>query len=75
MAKRITKRITKRVKRTKSIKSRSKSRRSRMSKKMRLYKGGMLGRGAPPSYVGSIQGEFINSNGQQLFRNPAGGIA
>jgi hypothetical protein len=46
-----------------------------MSKKMRSYKGGMLGRGAPPSYVGSIQGEFINSNGQQLFRNPAGGIA
>ena len=77
MAKRITKRITKRMKRTKSIKSRSKSRRSRrsrMSKKMRSYKGGMLGR-APPSYVGSIQGEFINSNGQQLFRNPAGGIA
>jgi hypothetical protein len=76
MAKRITKRITKRIKRTKSIKSRSKkSRMSKMSKKMRLYKGGMLGRGAPPSYVGSIQGEFINSNGQQLFRNPAGGIA
>jgi hypothetical protein len=78
MAKRIAKRITKKIKRTKSIKSRSKSRRSRrsrMSKKMRSYKGGMLGRGAPPSYVGSIQGEFINSNGQQLFRNPAGGIA
>ena len=78
MTKRITKRITKRMKRTKSIKSRSKSRRSRrsrMSKKMRSYKGGMPGRGAPPSYVGSIQGEFINSNGQQLFRNPAGGIA
>lgn len=75
----MAKRITKRIKRTKSIKSRSKksrrSRRSRMSKKMRSYKGGMLGRGAPPSYVGSIQGEFINSNGQQLFRNPAGGIA
>jgi hypothetical protein len=74
----MAKRITKRIKRTKSIKSRSKSRRSRRSrtsKKMRLYKGGMPGRGAPPSYVGSIQGEFINSNGQQLFRNPAGGIA
>ena len=75
IAKRISKRITKKIKRTKSIKSRSKSRRSRMSKKMRSYKGGMPGRGAPPSYVGSIQGEFINSNGQQLFRNPAGGIA
>ena len=72
----MAKRITKRIKRTKSIKSRSKkSRISKMSKKMRLYKGGMLGREAPPSYVGSIQGEFINSNGQQLFRNPAGGIA
>lgn len=80
----MAKRITKRIKRTKSIKSRSKSRRSRRSKKskksrrskkMCLYKGGMPGRGAPPSYVGSIQGEFINSNGQQLFRNPAGGIA
>lgn len=74
-----------RMKRTKSIRSRSKkSRRSRrsyrMSKKsnnktrLRLYKGGMSGR-APPAYVGSIQGEFINSNGQQLFRNPVGGIA
>ena len=31
--------------------------------------------GAPASYVGSIQGEFINHKGQQLFRNPTGGIA
>ena len=72
----MAKRITKRIKRTKSMKSGSKkSRRSRRSKnnksRSRLYKGGR----APPSYVGSIQGEFINSNGQQLFRNPAGGIA
>ena len=75
MAKRITKRITKRIKRTKSIKSRSKkSSRSRRSKRSRLYKGGMSVRGAPPSYVGSIQGEFINSNGQQLFRNPVGPV-
>lgn len=72
MAKRITKRITKSMKRTKSIKSRSKK--SRRSKRSRLYKGGMSVRGAPPSYVGSIQGEFINSNGQQLFRNPAGPV-
>jgi hypothetical protein len=71
----MTKRITKRIKRTKSMKSGSKkSRRSRRSKRMRLYKGGMPGR-APASYVGSIEGKFINSNGQQLFRNPAGGIA
>ena len=74
----MAKRITKRIKRTKSMKSGSKksrrSRRSRRSKRMRLYKGGMPGR-APASYVGSIEGKFINSNGQQLFRNPAGGIA
>ena len=70
-----------RMKRTKSIRSRSRrSRRSRMSKKsnnktrLRLYKGGMSGR-APESYVGAIGGRFINSNGQQLFRNPVGGIA
>ena len=70
-----------RMKRTKSIKSRSRrSRRSRMSKKsnnktrLRLYKGGMPGR-APAPYVGAIGGRFINSNGQQLFRNPVGGIA
>ena len=70
-----------RMKRTKSIRSRSRrSRRSRMSKKsnnktrLRLYKGGMSGR-SPESYVGAIGGRFINSNGQQLFRNPVGGIA
>ena len=74
-----------RMKKTKSIRSRSKKSRrsrrsSRMSKKsnnktrLRLYKGGMSGR-APPSYVGAIGGKFINSNGQQLFRNPVGGIA
>jgi hypothetical protein len=40
-----------------------------MSKKMRLYKGGM------PSYVGAIEGKFINSHGQQLFTNPTFGIA
>ena len=42
--------------------------------KSRSYKG-RGGRHSPPSYVGSIRGEFINSNGQQLFRNPTGGIA
>jgi hypothetical protein len=44
------------------------------SKLNKKYKGGMPGR-APAPYVGSIQGKFINSNGQQLFRNPVGGIA
>ena len=37
------------------------------------FRGGF--KGAPPSYVGSIEGKFTNSNGQQLFRNPVGGIA
>jgi hypothetical protein len=69
----MAKRITKSMKRTKSIKYRSRKSRSKNNKSRgsRLYKGGR----APPSYVGSIQGEFINSNGQQLFRNPVGGIA
>ena len=73
-----TKRKSKRVKmsksKSKSRSSRSKSKsRSSRSKSRRLFnkKGG-----APsPSYVGSIQGEFINDRGQQLFRNPVGGIA
>jgi hypothetical protein len=54
-------------------KKRSKSRSKKRSKKRsngRSKKGG-----APASYVGSIQGEFINDRGQQLFRNPVGGIA
>jgi hypothetical protein len=54
-------------------KKRSKSRSKSRSKKRsngRSKKGG-----APASYVGSIQGEFINDRGQQLFRNPVGGIA
>ena len=65
----------------KRSKSRSKSKsRSRSKSKQRSrtrsrisIKGG--GGGVPASYVGSIQGQFINRNGQQLFRNPAGGIA
>ena len=43
------------------------------ARKSRSYK--KRGGGAPSSYVGSIQGEFINNRGQQLFRNPVGGIA
>ena len=49
--------------------NRSRSR-SRSRSKSRSKKGG-----APASYVGSIQGEFINHKGQQLFINPTGGIA
>ena len=56
-------------KRSKS-KSKSKKTNKRSKSKNRSKKGG-----APTSYVGSIQGEFINHKGQQLFRNPVGGIA
>lgn len=55
----------------KGKKSRSKGRSKSRSKSRRRSKKG----GAPASYVGSIQGEFINDRGQQLFRNPVGGIA
>jgi len=53
--------------------TRAKKSRSRSHK--RSYKSKNKKGGAPPSYVGSIQGEFINNKGQQLFRNPVGGIA
>lgn len=67
-----------RATRRKNIKSRKYYKKS----KSRLYKG----RGgnhnnhhhhhnSPPSYVGAIQGKFINSHGQQLFTNPTYGIA
>jgi hypothetical protein len=64
-----------RATRRKNIKSRKYYKKS----KSRLYKG----RGgnhnnhhhSPPSYVGSVQGKFINSHGQQLFTNPTYGIA
>jgi hypothetical protein len=58
--------------RAKKLKSRSHkiSYKSKSKSKNKNKKGG-----APASYVGSIQGEFINNKGQQLFRNPVGGIA
>ena len=58
-------------KKTKRGRSKSKNR-SKSKSKNRNKKGGGT---VPTSYVGSIQGEFINHKGQQLFRNPAGGIA
>ena len=64
---------SKKTKKTKRGKSKSKSKskkRSKSKSKSKSKKGG-----APTSYVGSIQGEFINDRGQQLFRNPVGGIA
>ena len=65
-----TKRSNKRLKKS-NKRSNKRLKKSKLNKK---YKGGMSGR-APESYVGSIGGKFINSNGQQLFRNPVGGIA
>jgi len=52
---------------------RSKRTMTKRARKSRSYK--KRGGGAPASYVGSIQDEFINDRGQQLFRNPVGGIA
>lgn len=63
-----SKKIKKRNKSKSKIKSKKIKKRSKSKSKSK--KGG-----APASYVGSIQGEFINHNGQQLFRNPVGGIA
>ena len=55
-------------------KNKSKSRsKSRSKNKSRSSSKNIKGGGA--AYVGSIQGNFINRNGQQLFRNPTGGIA
>ena len=58
--------------------SKRKGSRKRMTKRAKMsvsisYKKGRGG--APASYVGSIQGNFINDRGQQLFRNPVRGIA
>ena len=70
---------SKKTKRGKSKSNRRSKRRSNKSKSKKRSNGRSNGRskkgGAPASYVGSIQGEFINDRGQQLFRNPVGGIA
>jgi hypothetical protein len=72
--KRSKKQSKKRSKTNKRSKKRSKKRSTKKKSKMnKKYKGG--GRGAPVSYVGSIQGKFTNIDGQQLFTNPVGGIA
>ena len=74
--KRSNKRLKKSNKRLKKSNKRLKksNKRLKKSKLNKKYKGGMSGR-APESYVGAIGGRFTNSNGQQLFRNPVGGIA
>lgn len=60
------------LKRSRSRSSSKRSKRMTTKRAKGLYK---KGGGVPASYVGSIQGEFINNKGQQLFRNPVGGIA
>ena len=53
------------------------AKKSRLQSHKRSYKskGKNKKGGAPASYVGSIQGEFTNNKGQQLFGNPVGGIS
>ncbi len=60
------------LKRSRSRSSSKRSKKTMTKRSKRLYK---KGGGTPASYVGSIKGEFINHKGQQLFRNPVGGIA
>ena len=63
---------------SKSKKTNKRSKRKSKSKKTNKRsksKNGSKKGGASTPYVGSIQGEFINNRGQQLFRNPVGGIA
>jgi hypothetical protein len=75
--KRATRTRATRATRRKNIKSRN--RKYYKKSQSRLYKG----RGgnhnnhhySTPSYVGAIEGKFINSHGQQLFTNPTFGIA
>lgn len=67
-------RIKKSKSKSKKTKQRSSKSRSRSRSKSKSRSRSKVG-GAPPSYVGSIQGKFINDRGQQLFRNPVGGIA
>jgi len=56
-------------KRSKS--TRTKSKKNKAWRKNKSKKGG----GRVPAYVGSIQGNFTNIEGRQLFTNPVGGIA
>jgi hypothetical protein len=70
---------TKRATRTRATKRKNIKSRNRKYYKKSQYKG----RGgnhnnnhySTPSYVGAIERKFINSHGQQLFTNPAYGIA
>lgn len=54
------------IKRSKKRLNKRSNKRSKSNKK---YKGG-----SPPSYIGSIQGRYMNLDGKQLMTNPTGGI-
>jgi hypothetical protein len=62
------------IKRSKKRSNRRSIKRSKSNKK---YRGGYEGmfNVPPPSYLGSIQGKYMNLDGKQLMTNPTDGIA
>lgn len=60
---------------SKKTKKRSKSTKSKKTKRGKSKNKSKKGGGRVPAYVGSIQGDFTNIEGRQLFTNPVGGIA
>jgi hypothetical protein len=60
---------------SKKTKKRSKSTKSKKTKRGKSKNKSKKGGGRVPAYDGSIQGNFTNIEGRQLFTNPVGGIA
>jgi hypothetical protein len=60
---------------SKKTKKRSKSTKLKKTKRGKSKNKSKKGGGRVPAYVGSIQGNFTNIEGRQLFTNPVGGIA
>ena len=60
---------------SKKTKKRSKSTKLKKTKRGKSKNKSKKGGGRAPAYVGSIQGNFTNIEGRQLFTNPVGGIA
>ena len=61
------------IKRSKKRSNRRSIKRSKSNKK---YRGGYEGMfNVPPSYIGSIEGKYMNLDGKQLMTNPTHGIA
>ena len=74
--KRYIKRSKKRyIKRSKKRSNRRSIKRSKSNKKYRGGYEGMFNVPPPPSYLGSIQGKYMNLDGKQLMTNPTDGIA